>query len=120
MKTLPDWAGVALGLLGIGGGALLLFFPYHIIRAIAKLMRAYYRGLYQASDQMLDARLPLPWSRYLQDGLSYSVFLREAEDHPRRFTAWSGCIRLVGGGIALMSGGALLLVLLLHLAGFIE
>lgn len=120
MQMRPDdLAWVAILLLGVGVGLLLLLFPYHAIRFLAKLVGYYHRS-FGVSDQALDRRVQLPWSRYFQDGLTYSQFWREAADHPRRFTAWSIFIRLLGSGTVLMFGAMLLLGLLARLAGVMK
>jgi hypothetical protein len=106
-------------LLGVSIGLLLVIFPHHLIRYLGKLARSYYQGL-GVSDRTLDDMAQLPWSRFVQDGLPYSRFWQEAVDHPKRFTVWTGIIRLFGVVVVLLTGGVLLLALLARLAGVME
>ncbi len=116
---LDDLTAIVPLMLGVCGGLLLLLFPYHLIRSLAKLAR-YYHQSFRVSDSTLDNRVQLPWSRYFQDDLTYSQFLREAVDHPKRFTLWSVFIRILGGSFALMCGAMLLLGLLARLTGVMK
>jgi len=117
--SLDDLIWIGTPLLGVGIGLLLLLFPYHLIHLLGKLTRSYHKG-FTISDQTSDNRVQLPWSRYFQDGLTYSQFWQEAIDNPKRFTAWSAFIRLLGGGIAIIFGGVLLLDLLARVTGVMK
>jgi hypothetical protein len=107
-------ATALLGLLAFGITALLLFWPYLIIRIWAQYGASLIRtwGPNEAVN-----RFEFPWSHYVQEGLAYDEFVFEAARNPRRFTHFAGCLRLVGGFLLLTLAANLLLLLLAYFAG---
>jgi hypothetical protein len=116
-----DWEGTLEGLIGIALGTLLLFRPYLIIRCMAKLARSYYSAVAgEDMEKAMNARLELPWSRYVQNGLPYYEFWKQAETNPQQFKFLSGSIRVMGALFLSMFVGLLLLVLILRVSGLMK
>jgi hypothetical protein len=114
-----DWAWFLIGLAGMGVGAVLMFKPYHLIRFEARFAKGYYSLMAGDDDEQTKKRMwELPWSRYIQNGLTCSDFLKEAEANPRQFTVLSCFIRIMGAGFLFAFGISLFAALILRITGF--
>jgi hypothetical protein len=119
--VLPEWASALPLLGGIVVGAALMLKLYHLIRFEAKLARGYFSATAgEDVDRALSKRLELPWSRYIQNGLTFSEFLKESEANPQQFKVLSCFIRLMGAFVLFASSAALLTFLILRISGFIR
>lgn len=116
---LPEWAGYIIGLLGLSVGVFFLMAPHHTVRFFGRVANNYFRMM-GATDQQIDARLELPWSRQMRHGLTQSEYLSEMEKHPERLTGLLCYCRVLGAFFAFMFGSALLMVVLLQVTGFIK